>query len=50
MRIFLFSGAYDLFKDGEADSKKFNEEDIESILAARSTKIGNKILKKSAYC
>lgn len=35
----LRHGAYDLFKDGEADSKKFNEEDIESILAARSTKI-----------
>jgi len=35
----LRHGAYDLFQDGEAESQKFNEEDIESILAARSTKI-----------
>jgi hypothetical protein len=35
----LRHGAYDLFKDGEAESKSFNEQDIESILAARSTEV-----------
>ena len=35
----LRHGAYDLFQDGEAESNSFNEQDIDSILAARSTKI-----------